>query len=132
MTDTTAGAEKWLGLASGACAVHCVVQPALVLVLPVAAAGERLEAVLVSGLILVAALLLWSGIRQHGCYRPVIPVVGASVLWGLALGDVVPELASAVLIAGGGALSFWGLSWSRGLAAKCACAAGGSERAGSG
>jgi hypothetical protein len=98
-----------------------VVQPGLVLVLPVAAAGEILEAGLLVVLVCGAGVLLWGGIRRHGCFRPAVPVGGAMVLWLSALTPWVPGGAKALLIAGGGALSFWGLSWSRALVSACGC-----------
>lgn len=119
MTGTNG--EKWVGWVSGACAVHCLAHPVLVLVLPMAAVGEAVEGAVLAGLLVVAALLLRSGIRRHGRYEPALPVVGAMLLWGVALADLVPEPAKAVLIAGGGLLSFWGLTWSRRLVHACNC-----------
>jgi uncharacterized membrane protein YgdD (TMEM256/DUF423 family) len=117
--------EKWVGWASGACALHCIAHPALVLVLPLAAAGERLEAGLLAGLVCATGLLLWSGFRRHRFLRPAAPVGFGLVLWLVALTAGVPEPVKAALIAGGGALSFWGLSWSRALVRACGeCPAG--------
>jgi hypothetical protein len=115
------GGEKWVGWVSGACAVHCLAHPVMVLVLPAAALGERLEGAVLLGLLGVSAALLLSGIRRHGRYVPALPVVAATMLWVVALAGLVPEPAKAMLIAAGGLLSFWGLTWSRRLEHACPC-----------
>jgi hypothetical protein len=110
--------ENWVGWASGACAVHCLAHP-LVVVLPVAALGERLEGAVLVALVVLAALLLWSGARRHGRLAPALPVLAAIALWSAALAGAVEEPVKALVIAGGGGLSFWGLTWSRSLVRAC-------------
>jgi hypothetical protein len=113
--------ENWVGWASGVCAVHCLAQPLLVMLVPVAAVGERLEGVMLMCLLVLAAVLLRSGVRTHRRKAPALPVLAAMALWSAALAGAVEEPARAVLIAGGGGLSFWGLTWSRGLVRSCSC-----------
>jgi hypothetical protein len=131
MAETGAGAAKWVGWLSGACAVHCAAAPALAVLAPVAAAGEAVEGVVLLGLPLVTGALLWGGVRRHGNYFPAIPVVAAMLLWGAAWLGVVAEPASALLVAAGGVLSYAGLSWSRRLQCRCEAAspAGATEAA---
>jgi hypothetical protein len=129
MADQLAGGEKLVGWMSGACAVHCLAHPALVLVLPMAAAGERVEGVLLAGLVFIAAAMLWLGLRRHGEWLPALPVVAAMALWTVALLGVVPEPVKALLVGGGGLLSFWGLTWSRRCLPECDAGTHGSSPA---
>jgi hypothetical protein len=80
-----------------------------------------MESAVVVGLLLMTAMLLWTGVRRHGRCLPALPVVAAMLLWTAALAGAVEEPSKAVLFAGGGALAFWGLRWNRGLATSCGC-----------
>jgi hypothetical protein len=114
-----AGGAKWVGWMSGACAVHCLAQPVVVVALPLAALGERVEGAVLLALPLLAGTVLWWGLRRHGRYGPALPVLGGMALWSVALAGAVEEPAKALVIATGGGLSFWGLTWSGALVRLC-------------
>jgi hypothetical protein len=111
--------EGWLGWASAACAVHCVGSPVLAVAVPLAAFGEQVERGVLGGMLLLAGWLLRQGVRRHGNWLPGLPVAGALLLWGAALGGLVDGAGQAVLIGAGGLLSYAGLKWSRSFGGSC-------------
>jgi hypothetical protein len=124
MRDVTGGArEKWVGWASAVCAVHCLASPLLVLTLPMWAAVEAVEHVVLAALPVGTVWLLWHGVRRHGRWWPALPVTAAVVFWGAALWSPAEGVVHAGLVGGGGVLAFTGLQWSERLSRACGCGA---------
>jgi hypothetical protein len=124
MTDGPGvGREKWVGLASAVCAVHCLASPLLLLTLPVWAAVEAVEHVVLAVLPVSTVWLLWHGVRRHHRWWPAVPVAGALLLWVAALWSHAEGVVHAGLVGGGGLLAFTGLQWSGRLSRACGCGA---------
>jgi hypothetical protein len=92
----------WASLAPALCAVHCAVTPVLVLIAPTLAPGAAVEFGLYGATVLVAAWAMAKGLRQHGDYRPVLPIAAGLVFWGasiLLLFHPVPEELTTIVAA---------------------------------
>jgi hypothetical protein len=108
----------WAALAPLACAVHCLLAPALVLVAPAFAATAAFErGFMLAAAVIAAAALVLAG-RRHGDARPWLPVAVGLALWTVAaLGLHAPMPEPAVTGAGGLAM-FAGVVWSSRLRAR--------------
>lgn len=66
------------GSLSFACAIHCALQPLLLVVLPLFGLGfllgERVETVFLICSVLLASWALFSGMRMHGNWRVFLPL----------------------------------------------------------
>jgi hypothetical protein len=123
MKVATGPQERWVGWASAICAVHCLASPVLVLLLPLWSALEPVEHLVLAGLPLGTAWLLWLGIRRHGEWWPAAPVASGVAFWVVALWSPVEGVAHAGLVATGGLFAYLGLQWSGRLSRACGCGA---------
>jgi hypothetical protein len=117
----------WASMAPMICAVHCAVTPLLVVFAPAVAPGETLEFALYGMTLVVASWALAKGLRQHGNFRPVVPITLGLLFWGasiLHLFHPVPEELTTILAA---IVVAWGLIWNSRLhcavdaESACAC-----------
>jgi len=120
--------ETWASVAPLACAVHCLLTPVLVVLAPWMAVDAVWEAWMLAGTLGLGGLASWTGIRVHGQYRVLAPVLFGSGLWAAALaGWFAPIPEPAVAVVGAGAMAagtYWsGRLRSAVLADACGCIA---------
>jgi hypothetical protein len=93
------------------CALHCAAAPLLVGLLPALALSEPMEWLLMGGSLVLAAVVIGTGFRNHGLWLIPAVAVGGFVVWAGSLAgwfEPVPEVATttagSLAVAGG---LFW-------------------------
>lgn len=122
--------SKAWALLPTACAIHCLVTPIAVAILPFFGWLDTIEPALFGISAVIGATEARSGTQVHGRMAVWIPVVLGIFLWGAELAEVVeaPWLETGMAVAGG-LLIAGGLFWNGRLrhrvecARECACPA---------
>lgn len=102
--------SHYAGGAAVLCAVHCVVTPALALVLP-ALAAPQLEIWALGSMVLLAGPLGTTGFVRHGRPGPILLIAAGIALWSASLGGILEPLPEPLASALGGLLTGGGLFW---------------------
>lgn len=103
------------------CAAHCVASPLLVLAIPALGWGHEAEPFVQALSVLLAAFTAWSGIRTHGRFAVLVPMLAGVALWMTSATLGLTGAAEAVAGVSGGLLLAGGMLWSGRLRHEAAC-----------
>ncbi len=126
-TSAEPRSRSWAFLPA-ACAIHCVLTPIFVAVLPIMQFGEVIEPGLLAVSMVIGAVEARSGLRVHGRWAVGVAVaLGASIWSASLLGAFLPSIPEPLSSAVGGltiaAALFWNgqLRHKRECAEECSC-----------
>jgi hypothetical protein len=121
----------WSVAAPLVCAVHCLVTPVVVVVLPVARVADGADGWLFAGTAIVAVAAGHAGARRHRCGWVWVPLLAGLATWAAALTGLGPPAGESWVVTAGALSVAVGLVWNLRLQrrpARCGCDVCGSEK----
>ncbi|HEU0016115.1 MAG TPA: MerC domain-containing protein [Longimicrobium sp.] len=103
------------------CAVHCVATPLLVLFSPALALSTGAELAVQATAVLLAAVIAPLGLRAHGRWEVLLPMLLGAGLWAIARGTEPAAAWEITLDVGGALLLAGGMVWNARLRHRAAC-----------
>jgi hypothetical protein len=97
-------------MAPVACAMHCMLAPALVLIAP-AFVSPEVEWGFLGGTVALGGVAMLAGLRTHGDARPLLPLLAGLVLWGLSLAGAFGPVPEDLTTAAAALTAATGLIW---------------------
>lgn len=121
ISSTSRRTVAWATAVPLVCSLHCLATPLLVVLAPALALDPRIEAGMFAGVLVVAAVAAYLGVRAHRQLAVLGPIATGLAVWGGSLlllssgGEILTALASVLVAAG--------LLWNARLRHRASCPA---------